>query len=96
MNELLKEKLGEMGRSLAKKLDDAIASALDSHLGKGAWTVEGLAGRLTAAKGPGQNFYTYFCDGVPLLRVWPIQTSGHSTSVRATQRIEMLLSVEGE
>jgi hypothetical protein len=89
----IEQRMRKLGGVMAKKLDEAISAALDVHLGPG-WDANGLAGRLISTTGPGRKFSTYYCDGVPILNVWPITIDHRGLEITANQRIQHLLAVK--
>lgn len=87
-----RDRLAQMA---AEEFDRVIERALDAHIGRGEWHVENLRGRLTRVSVRGQDFETYCCDGVPLVRVWPLELvwSPDGRTVSTTRRYSYLIDV---
>lgn len=68
---LLAEKSHELGRQLQEQVDVALILAIDGFLGRMDWTLEELRGRLLL-RWQGR-VETYCIDGIPLLRVGPVE-----------------------
>jgi len=70
---------------MARELDANIVKALERH---GFPTIpEELKGRLTRAMIRGDVVETYCVDGVPIMRVWPIETTWAGHVVTASQKV---------
>jgi hypothetical protein len=86
----IREKVfGNAAGTMARKLDAAIADALNRFLPDG-WTMDDVKRRCVRVKGPNSDVETLCMDGVPLLEIHPIEMekvpNETGFSVRFTQK----------